>query len=136
MAPPEKTQKRKKSKKSKFEGINLDFIKEKLTSLQSGNRFQEAIIYAYYNYMILVQGYYSMPRRPSQTAREYAMDMVKKVKLPPTLIYPFTTLFEEARFNAQPMNAEQYNEALKLFMDLYNRIMGGPKEIGQAASSA
>ena len=68
-----------------------------------------------------------MPRRPSQTAREYAMVMVKQVKLPPTMIYPFTTLFEEARFGKQSMNAEQYKEAFKLFIDLHDRIMGGSR---------
>jgi len=119
--------KKKKSKKSKFQGINLNLIKEKLSSLQQGSRFQEAVIYAYYNYMQLVQGYYNVPRRPSQTAREYAMVMVKQVKLPPTMIYPFTTLFEEARFGKQSMNAEQYKEAFKLFIDLHDRIMGGSR---------
>ncbi len=119
--------KKKKGKKTKFQGINLDFIKTKLTSLQQGNRFQEAIIYAYYNYLQLVQGFYNVARRPSQTAREYAMALVKQVKLPPTQIYPFTTLFEEARFGKQAMNASQYNEALQLFLGLHDRIMGGSK---------
>ncbi len=123
-------QKKKKEKKKKFEGINIEFIKIKLTSLQQGGRFQEAIIYAYYNYLQLVQGYYNVPRHPSQTAREYAMTLVKKVKIPPTVVYPFTTLFEEARFGKKPMDANQYNEALKLFLSLNDLIMGGTTQGG------
>ena len=122
-----KKQKKKRKKKTKFQGINLDSIKIKLSSLQQGNRYQEAIIYAYYNYLQLVQGFYNVPRRPSQTAREYAMSLVKQVKLPPTMIYPFTTLYEEARFGKQAMEAQQYNEALQLFLSLHDRIMGGSK---------
>ncbi|MHA1267238.1 MAG: DUF4129 domain-containing protein [Candidatus Helarchaeota archaeon] len=132
----QKKEKKKKKKKSKFQGINLDFVKLKLSSLQQGNRFQEAIIYAYYNYMLLVQGRFNLPRRPSQTAREYAMDMVKKVKLPPTLVYPFTTLFEEARFGNHVIDVTKYNEALKLFLTLHDRIMGGSNKVGTAGASA
>ncbi|NVM27429.1 MAG: DUF4129 domain-containing protein [Candidatus Helarchaeota archaeon] len=131
------SRRQKKKKKGKFQGINLDFIKAKLTSLQQGKRFQEAIIYAYYNYLQLIQGFYNAPRRPSQTAREYAMDTVKKLKIPPAVIYPFTTLFEEARFGKKPMDVNQYNEALKLFLTLNDLIMGGPKQGGtQGASGA
>ena len=131
-----KRKKKKKGKREKFKGIDLNHIKVKLTSLQQGKRFREAIIYAYYNYLLLVQGFYNTPRHSSKTAREYAMDMVKKVKIPPTIIYPFTTLYEIARFGREPMNMEQYNEAFKLFMSLHDRIMGGPAKVGTEGASA
>jgi len=132
-----KRERRKKEKRVKFEGINLEFVKSKLAALQQGNRFREAVIYAYYNYLQIVQGYQNIQRHPSQTAREFAMDMVKKVKIPPALIYPFTTFYEEARFGQQEMTANTYNEAFKLFEQLNNLIMGGPKEVvKEPASSA
>jgi len=127
--------KKKKGKSRQFKGVDINFIKSKLATLQQGNRLQEAIIYAYYNYLQLVQGKYNILRRPSQTAREYAMDLVKRIKLPPAMIYPFTTLFEEARFGEQPMKPNQYNEALQLFMNLHDRIMGGTQEVGPAGAS-
>jgi len=130
-----KRERKKKEKKRKFEGINLEFMKNKLAALQQGNRFQEAIIYIYYMYLELIQGYYSIQRHPSQTAREFAMDMVKKVKIPPALIYPFTTFYEEARFGQQEMDLNMLNEANKLFEELYNLIMGGAKEIAKEPAS-
>ena len=48
--------KKKKGKKATFKGIDLEIVKAKLATLQQGNRFREAIVYAYYNYMLLVQG--------------------------------------------------------------------------------
>ncbi|NVM52626.1 MAG: DUF4129 domain-containing protein [Candidatus Helarchaeota archaeon] len=125
-----KKKKKKKTGKVRFEGINMSFIKGKLESLQQGKRFQEAIIYAYYNYLQLVQNRYKVPRRPGQTAREYAMAMVKQVKIPPTMLYPFTTLFEEARFGNQQTDINKLNEAIQLFVNLHDRIMGGPKQVG------
>ena len=124
-----KRERRKKEKRQKFEGINLEFIKSKLAALQQGNRFREAVIYAYYNYLQVIQGAYNIQRHPSQTVREFAMDMVKKVKIPPGLIYPFTTFYEEARFGRQEMTANTFNDAFKLFEQLNNLIMGGPKEV-------
>ncbi len=120
----------KKKKKGKFTGIDLKFVKAKLATLQQANRFREAIVYAYYNYLTLVQGYYNIARRPGQTAREFAMDLVKQVKLAPQIIYPFTTLYEEARFGRHQIDANKYSEALQLFLSLHDLIMGGPKQVG------
>ncbi|MHA1130959.1 MAG: DUF4129 domain-containing protein [Candidatus Helarchaeota archaeon] len=126
---------RKKGKKGVFKGIDFNFVKAKLATLQQGKRFREAIVYAYYNYMTLVQGKYNIARRPSQTAREYAMDLVKRVKLPPAKIYPFTTLYEEARFGKHQIGPEKYTEALQMFLNLHDLVSGGPKKVGGTASS-
>ncbi len=122
---------RTKQKRKEFKGIDLEFVKKKLASLQQGNRLREAIVYAFYNYLQEVQGYYNIPRRTSQTAREYAMDLAKKIKLPPTEIYTFATLFEEARFGQHPIDANKYSEALQLFLKLHDLMMGGTKQVGQ-----
>jgi hypothetical protein len=127
--------KKKKVKKATFKGIDLEIVKAKLATLQQGNRFREAIVYAYYNYMLLVQGQYNIARRPSQTAREYAMDLVKRVKLPPAKIYPFTTLYEEARFGKHEISPDKYSNALQMFLNLHDLVIGGPKQVGNAASS-
>jgi hypothetical protein len=128
--------KKDKKRKTKFKGLDIDFIKMKMAALQQGNRFREAIIYAYYNYLQEVQGFFNVGRRASQTAREYAMDLVKQAKLPPAIIYPFTTLFEEARFGRQELDANRYAEALKLFLNLHDLMMGGPPNIPEPAPSA
>jgi len=130
-----KRTRKQKERRQKFEGINLEFVKTKIAALQQGNRFQEAIIYAYYTYLELAQGYYNLQRHPSQTAREFAMDMVKKVKIPPALVYPFTTFYEEARFGKKEIDANTFNEAFKLFEELHNLIMGGIKEVVKEPAS-
>jgi len=135
MSRQEKKKKEKKTK-MKFKGLDIDFIKMKMATLQQGNRFREAIVYAYYNYLQEVQGSFNIGRRPSQTAREYAMDLVKQAKLPPAIIYPFTTLFEEARFGQHEIDANRYTEALKLFLNLHDLIMGGPSNKPEPAPSA
>ena len=117
-------QRSKKKKKVKFKGIDLNTVKAKLATLQQGNRLREAIVYAYYNYLTEVQGYFNVARRPSQTAREFAMDLVKKVKLPTKEVYTFTTIYEEARFGRHEMNPQKYTDALQLFMSLHELIMG------------
>ena len=110
----------------------MDLVKAKLNSLQLGNRLREAIVYAYYNYLMLVQGYFNVVRRPSQTAREFAMDLVKRVKLAPQMIYPFTTLYEEARFGKSQVDQSKYNQALTFFQTLHDQIMGGQMQVGPA----
>ena len=129
-------QKGKKKKKAKFKGIDLNTVKAKLATLQQGNRLREAIVYAYYNYLIVVQGSYNVARRPSQTAREFAMDLVKKLKLPTADLYKFTTIYEEARFGRHEMNPNTYTEALQLFQSLHDLIMGGQKQVGPAPASS
>ncbi len=120
----------KSKKKDKAPKIDLDFVKAKLATLQQGERLREAIVYAYYNYLQLVQGIYNVMRRPSQTAREFAMDLVKRVKINPADIYPFTTIYEEARFGLHQIDPNKYNEAIQLFLSLFGKISGGPKEGG------
>ncbi|MFX1293798.1 MAG: DUF4129 domain-containing protein [Promethearchaeota archaeon] len=119
---PERRSRRRRKTKFTFD---LNLVKEKLATLQQSNRFREAIIYAYYKYLQVVQGMYHVTRRPSQTAREFAMDLVKRVKLPPVMIYPFTTLYEEARFGRHKIDASKYTEALQQFLTLQEQIMGG-----------
>jgi len=120
---------RKKEKRKEVKLVDLDFVKKKLVTLQQGNRFREAIVYAYYNYLQEAQGFYNMSRHPSQTAREFAMDLVKNAKLPPAILYSFTNLFEEARFGRHEIDSNKYSEALQLFLNLHE-LLGGSKKGG------
>jgi hypothetical protein len=60
---------------------------------------------------------------------------VKRVKLPPAKIYPFTTLYEEARFGKHEISPDKYSNALQMFLNLHDLVIGGPKQVGNAASS-
>ncbi len=124
-------------RKIKFKGLNLENIKLKLSALEQGKRYREAIIFAYHNYLKALQGYFSVTKRPSQTAREFAIKVVKEAKIPPPMIYPFTNLYEEARFGPREVNATKYKEALQLFLNLYTNIEERAKTlVPQAAEAA
>ena len=58
------------------------------------------------------------------------MKTVKAIKLSPTIIYPFTSLYETARFGKKPIDETQCNEAIKLFLTLQTQIMEIPREMG------
>ena len=106
--------------------VNLEMIKGKLAALQEGSRFREAIIYAYHQFLQILQSFYGVSKRPGQTAREFAMDIVKRAKLPPTVIYPFTSLFEEARFGLPEVTPAKFNEAFQLLLNLFNILQTAP----------
>ncbi|MFX1293799.1 MAG: transglutaminase domain-containing protein [Promethearchaeota archaeon] len=115
--------------KVRYEGLNLDNIQRKLAALQEGKRFQETIIFAYQNYLQIMKGYYNIAKRPSQTAREFAMYVVKHAKIPPTMIYPFTNFYEQARFGPHEINSHQCGRALQLFSNLHDKIKENTKLI-------
>ncbi len=121
---------------SKYEGLNLEFLKAKMEALQQGNRFREAIIYAYYLYLQMIKGCYNISKRKSQTATEFAIDLVKKIKLPATMVYSFTTLFEEARFGQREIDSQKYTEAFQLLLNLYEQIIGGSTPLAPASETA
>ncbi|NVM52627.1 MAG: DUF4129 domain-containing protein [Candidatus Helarchaeota archaeon] len=130
-----RSKKQKMGKMSEFAGIDIEFIKTKLKALLQGKRYREGIIYSYYIFLKIMQNYFDSPKRPSQTARDYAMEIaVKRTKLPPTMIYPFTTLFEDARYGNKPIDENHYSKAFRLFMNLCVRIMERPRELGKEPS--
>ncbi|MHA1267237.1 MAG: transglutaminase domain-containing protein [Candidatus Helarchaeota archaeon] len=116
-------------KLSKFEDISIEGFRAKLAALIEGKRHREAIIYSYYTFLNLMQDYFDKPKKPSQTARDYAMKTAVKVaKLPPTLVYPFTSLFELARYGKEAPTENQLKEAIQLFLALHQKIQEIPRE--------
>jgi hypothetical protein len=91
----------------------------------SGGTRGEAIIYAYYSFIQLIQSYYNITRRQNLTAREFAMELVRRIKMPPATIYPFTNLYEQARFSDKVPDTTNLTEALQLFFALREKIVGG-----------
>jgi hypothetical protein len=123
-----RSKKIKLGKMSKFADVTVGGFREKLKALHEGKRYREAIIFAYYTFLRLMEEYFDKPKRPSQTARDYAMTTaVKTVKLPPTLIYPFTSLFEAARYGKTEPTETELKEALELFLNLHSKIKEIPR---------
>ncbi|MHA1359457.1 MAG: DUF4129 domain-containing transglutaminase family protein, partial [Candidatus Helarchaeota archaeon] len=108
--------------KINYKGLNVDNMKAKLEALQQGKRYREAIIYAYISFLQVLKFYFNIEKRKSQTAREFAIDIVKKIKIPPSLIYPFTNIYEEARFGPREIDAQKFSETSKMFSKIYEQI--------------
>ncbi|TFG05960.1 MAG: DUF4129 domain-containing protein [Promethearchaeota archaeon] len=116
-------------KLTRFEDVNVSGFQEKLQALQEGKRYREAIIFAYYTFLQLMQDYFDKPKKASETARDYAMSTaVKTAKLPPTLIYPFTNLFELARYGQDDLTEAELKEAMQLFSGLHQKMKEIPRE--------
>ena len=48
----------------------------------------------------------------------------------PRLVNSMTQLFEKARFSRHQVTREDYNEAAKVFTDIYNEVVGGAISLG------
>ncbi|MBD3230306.1 MAG: hypothetical protein GF329_19160 [Candidatus Lokiarchaeota archaeon] len=118
-----KRKKRKKKKKKLEEEISSKGIKSNIQALCDGERYKEAIIYSYITFLNIIGIYKGKKRAPSQTIREFAMNLVKNMKLPPKNVYPFTSLYEEARFSNHEINKNKFEEAKALYNALISPIM-------------
>ncbi|MHA1230260.1 MAG: transglutaminase domain-containing protein [Candidatus Helarchaeota archaeon] len=115
---------REKKKKQKImERIEPNKIKDNVQALCDGKRYKEAIIYAYLSFLKIVAVYREKRRVPSQTIREFAMELVKNLKFPPKELYAFTSLYEEARFSDHSIDKDKFEEAKLLFDALVGPIM-------------
>ena len=116
--------KHKKEKKKKIdEKIDPNRIKNNIQSLCDGERHKEAVIYAYLSFLEIIRIYRGKQRQPSQSIREFAMDLVKNMKFPPKNVYPFTSLYEEARFSNHKIDKNRFEEVKILFDALVSPIV-------------
>lgn len=106
-----------------YKGDELTALKAKFMALAEGQRFREAIIFAYQSYLLFLKGYLNVIKRPGQTAREFAMNVVKNVHIQSTLIYPFTNQYEEARFGPRSVDETSYKKSIELFLKIYEQIL-------------
>ena len=104
--------------------IDVKKVEKNLRSLIDGKRLREAIIYSYQVFIKLIKGHLNKAPTQSQTHREFIMEVVKETKLDPTLVYPYTTLYEEARYSPHPITPSMYSDANRIFGKLYQVIVG------------
>ncbi|MHA1270464.1 MAG: transglutaminase domain-containing protein [Candidatus Helarchaeota archaeon] len=113
----------KKKKQIIVEKIDPNKIKNNIQALCDGKRFKEAIIYVYLSFLEIVAIHKGKRRQPSQTIREFAMDLVKNMKLSPKNIYSLTNLYEEARFSNHNIDKNKFEEAKLLYDQLVAPIV-------------
>ncbi|NVM00801.1 MAG: hypothetical protein HWN67_00575 [Candidatus Helarchaeota archaeon] len=108
----------------KTKAIDVKKVEKQLKSLIDGKRFREAVIYSYQIFIELIKGHLNKAPTKSQTYREFIMGIIKETKLDPTLVYPFTTLYEEARYSRHSITPTAYSEANRMFGKLFQLIVG------------
>lgn len=114
----------KSARRFRTKAIDVKKVEKKLRSLIDGKRLREAIIYSYQVFIDLIKGHLNKSPTKSQTYREFIMDILKETKLDPTLVYPFTTLYEEARYSQHSITQTTYTEANRFFEKLFQVIVG------------
>ena len=107
--------------------VDLKKMDRNIGLLEEGDRFKEMVVYLFQTFVELVEENVGIERPESQTYREFAMDLVKKIKMDVSLIYPFVSLFEEIRYSNHPINKAMYTEARKLFDNLNKYLKTLPK---------
>ena len=108
----------------KTRAIDVKKVEKQLKSLIDGNRYREAVIFSYQIFIELIKGHLNKTPKKNQTYREFIMNIIKETKLDPTLVYPFTTLYEEARYSLHPITPTIYSDASRMFGKLFQVIVG------------
>ena len=107
--------------------VDLKKMDKNINLLEEGNRYREMIVYLFQVFIDLIDASVGIERPESQTYREFAMNLVKKIKIDVSMIYPFVSLFEEIRYSNHPINKAMYTEARKLFDNLSKYLKTLPK---------
>ncbi|MHA1380554.1 MAG: DUF4129 domain-containing protein [Candidatus Helarchaeota archaeon] len=113
-----------RSRRLRTKAIDVKKVEKQLRSLIDGNRYREAVIFSYQVFIELIKGHLNKSPTKSQTYREFIMNIIKETKLDPTLVYPFTTLYEEARYSRHPITSNEYSDANRMFGKLFQVIVG------------
>lgn len=113
-----------RSRRLRTKAIDVKKVEKQIKSLIDGNRYREAVIFSYQIFIELIKGHLNKAPNKSQTYREFIMNIIKETKLDPTLVYPFTTLYEEARYSQHPITQASYSDATRMFGKLFQVIVG------------
>ncbi len=114
-------------KHSKPSEVVLD-IPAKLRNIKrlaDSGQYSEAIALAYQTFELMAERTIGVKRASYQTAREYIDQVLKDLPIPKDLVMSFLNYYEEARFSNHTITKEQYDNAIRLFTEIYPRLTGG-----------
>ena len=118
---------KKKKEKKQAGKLNLGHALSNIKTLKKSNRPKEAIAYEYMIFTMICGAKYSNARKhPSQSIREFAMDMVKQNSLDPSNVYPFIQNVEEVLYGGHAPSEEAYRQSTQLFGKVFEEIVGKP----------
>jgi len=95
-----------------------------IKKLADAGKFEAAITLAYRTFEQMCGMKIGSERMSSETAREYIERVLKIIPLDSESVEGFVQSYEEARFSSHEISRDRYEQAIKVFTDIYPRIEG------------
>ena len=103
-------------------GIDIPTKLRNIKKLAEAGKYGASITLAYRTFEQMCGAKIGSERTHSETAREYLERVLQELPLDGTSVAIFVQTYEEARFSHHEMTRERYEEAVRIFTDLYPRI--------------
>jgi hypothetical protein len=103
-------------------GIDIPTKLRNIKKLADAGKYGASITLAYRTFEQMCGTKMGSERNHSETAREYLDRVLEAIPLDSATVEQFVQTYEEARFSHHEMTRERYEEAVRIFTDLYPRI--------------
>jgi len=103
-------------------GIDIPSKLRNIKKLADAGKYGASITLAYRTFEQMCGTKMGSERTHSETAREFLDRVLQTIPLDSVTVEQFVQTYEEARFSHHEMTREKYEEAVRIFTDLYPRI--------------
>ncbi|MFW9812407.1 MAG: transglutaminase domain-containing protein [Candidatus Thorarchaeota archaeon] len=103
-------------------GIDIPSKLRNIKKLADAGKYGASITLAYRTFEQMCGSKIGSERSHNETAREYLDRVLQTIPLDLGTVEQFVQTYEEARFSHHEMTRERYEEAVRIFTDLYPRI--------------
>ena len=103
-------------------GFDIPTKLRNIKKLADAGKYGASITLAYRTFEQMCGAKMGSERTHSETAREYLDRVLEAIPLDGGTVEQFVQSYEEARFSHHEMTRERYEEAVRIFTDLYPRI--------------
>jgi len=103
-------------------GIDIPNKLRNIKKLADSGKYGASITLAYRTFEQMCGTKMGSERTHSETAREFLDRVLQTIPLDSVTVEQFVQTYEEARFSHHEMTRERYEEAVRIFTDLYPRI--------------
>ena len=103
-------------------GIDIPNKLRNIKKLADAGKYGASITLAYRTFEQMCGTKMGSERTHSETAREFLDRVLQTISLDSMTVEQFVQTYEEARFSHHEMTRERYEEAVRIFTDLYPRI--------------
>jgi hypothetical protein len=103
-------------------GIDIPTKLRNIKKLADSGKYGASITLAYRTFEQMCGTKMASERTHAETAREYLDRVLQVIPLDSATVEQFVQTYEEARFSHHEMTRERYEEAVRIFTDLYPRI--------------